>query len=79
MRRFLDEPGLWAALAAAVPVTAPDLEQHVAALLSVYERARAALPGLPVAQPVTARRRVAFLLQQRESALGRAAAPEGPR
>lgn len=83
MRRFLEEPGLWARLVAASPTAAPDLEHHVEALLAVYDRARAAAPAEPVAEPVaapvSARRRIAFLLQQRESALGRAAAPGGPR
>jgi len=79
MRRFLDEPGLWSRLAASRPGAAPDLEHHVEALLAVYDRARTAPPAAPVAALVTSRRRVAFLLQQRESALGRAAAPGGPR
>lgn len=78
LRRFVAEPGLWARLAAQQPASSPSLAAHVDALLAIYERARRQPPPEPFAPPVSERRRVAFLLQQRESALGRAARPGGP-
>ena len=79
MQRFVDEAGLWSELRARRPAASPGLDTHVDALLAIYERVRRASPRQPFAPLVAAERRIAFLLQQRESALGRAAAPGGPR
>jgi glycosyltransferase involved in cell wall biosynthesis len=72
MRRFLDEPGLWARLRQHLPALPPELEQHVSDLDAVYgaaaaRRAAAGPPtgGIPLPQ------RVRVLLAQRESALAR--------
>lgn len=78
LQRFVDEPRLWHELRSRLPGPSPDLDHHVAALQRVYERARSSPAPAPFAEAVTARRRVAFLLQQRESALGRAARQGGP-
>lgn len=79
LQRFVDEPGLWAALRAAAPRPSPDLDAHAAALQAVYEQARTQPPREPFAPPVAADRRVRFLQQQRESALGKVIPPGGPR
>jgi len=76
LQRFVDEPGLWGGLRAARPKASPGLDEHVEALLAIYARARRGSP--PFAEPVSALRRVLFLQQQRESALGRAGRPGGP-
>jgi glycosyltransferase involved in cell wall biosynthesis len=79
MQRFVDEPGLWAQLRAAVQAPSIDLDGHVERLLSIYDRARKdEAPAGPFAA-VPASRRVDFLLQQRESALGKLIPPGGPR
>jgi len=79
LQRFIDEPELWAHLRAHLPPPSPTLEAHVDALLAVYERARAAPTREPFAAPVDAHRRVMFLMQQRESALGKLVPPGGPK
>lgn len=79
MRRFVDEPELWARLRAARPAASPDLDAHVAQLTAIYERARSA-PPRPLAFPVVGpERRLRFLWQQRESALSKLVPPGGPR
>jgi glycosyltransferase involved in cell wall biosynthesis len=78
LRRFVDEPELWSTLANRRPRRSPSLEDHVDALLAVYDRARNDPAPAPFAPAVAAQRRVRFLQQQRESALGRAARPGGP-
>jgi hypothetical protein len=48
-------------------------------LLAVYAEARAADRPAPAFAAVAARRRVAFLMRQRESAIGKLIPPGGPR
>lgn len=79
MQRFLDEPGLWESLRRQRPQQSPTLDAHVDALLDVYRRARHAPRRTPFVPPVGAERRIAFLQQQRESALARLIPPGGPR
>ncbi len=78
LRRFVDEPALWQDLAAQVPAHATSRDEHLEALLAVYERAR----NEPVSEPdfpaVPALRRLMFLQLQRESALNRARDGGGP-
>lgn len=78
MLRFVDEPELWGTLADRRPPPSPSLDTHVDALLAVYDRARNQPAPVPFAPAVAGLRRVRFLQQQRESALGRAARPGGP-
>ncbi len=78
MQRFVDEPTLWAHLRAGIPAPSPSLDAHEQALAAIYERARTQPPREPFMAPVPARRRIAFLMQQRESALGRIIPPGGP-
>lgn len=78
MVRLRDEPGLWQQLVARAPAPPAGLEEHVDALLAHYAAARSSPPRDWFAGPVEARRRVWFLLKQRESALGRAIPPGGP-
>ncbi|MBP8298942.1 MAG: glycosyltransferase [Planctomycetes bacterium] len=78
MQQLLDEPELWARLQANIPAPSPSLDAHVDALLAAYERARTQPPPPRFVGPVDAHRRVMFLMQQRESALGRAISG-GPR
>lgn len=79
LRRFVDEPALWAELRARLPAPSPGLDAHVDALLAVYDRARTVPAPPPFAPAVTVRRRIAFLQMQRESAMTRAVGPHGPR
>lgn len=79
MQRFVDEPGLWAALRAQRPNGSPSLDAHVDALLAIYERARSRPRREPCAPAVPPERRVRFLMQQRESALSKLIPPGGPR
>ncbi len=79
LQRFVDEPGLWSALAANVRAPSFDLAQHEAALAAVYERARAQPARPRFAGPVDPQRRLLFLLRQRESAQMRLVPPGGPR
>lgn len=73
--RMAGDRELWQKLRNARPPLPPDIDQHVALLDRIYTVA-APLPG---ARPVALARRVAFLQQQRESALGRAIPEGGPR
>lgn len=79
MQRLLDEPALWSQLRAAVPASSLDLEAHVDRLLEIYDRARGSAPSPGPFPAVPAERRIDFLLQQRESALGKLIPPGGPR
>ncbi len=79
MQRFVDEPALWSAFRARRPAASPDLAAHAEALHAIYERARTVPRPAPFAPAVPPERRVAFLMQQRESALSRAIPPGGPR
>lgn len=78
MQRLIDEPDLWTRLRAARPAPSPDLEAHATALQAIYDRARCGPSPAPFAPAVPAARRIAFLQQQRESALARAIPPGGP-
>lgn len=79
MQRFVDEPELWAGLRGRRPAPSPSLDAHVDALLAVYEGARRQPRREPFVGPVAPERRVLFLQQQRESALGKVIPPGGPR
>jgi glycosyltransferase involved in cell wall biosynthesis len=72
MRRFLDEPGLWAALRGKLPALPPDLGEHVRLLDGIYgaAAARRAAAGPPVGG-IGLLQRAQVLFAQRESALGR--------
>ncbi|MBM4062675.1 MAG: glycosyltransferase [Planctomycetes bacterium] len=72
MRRFLDEPGLWAELRSRLPALPPDLDEHVRELDLVYAAAtkKRAAAG-PVVGGVGMAERAALLRLQRESALSR--------
>ena len=65
-------------LAAHIPPPPAPLPAHVAALASIYATAVATPPrgGVPAVDPL---RRAAFVLRQRESALGRITPAGGPR
>jgi hypothetical protein len=78
MRRLATEPGMWQALVARIPALPPDLDQHVAALQEMYERARREPPPEPCAPAVPLHRRLHFLQVQRDSALTRLIPPGGP-
>ncbi|MFO1077208.1 MAG: glycosyltransferase [Planctomycetota bacterium] len=78
LQRFVDEPGLWAELAARVPRQSMGLDAHVAAMLAIYERARSSPAVAPAFPAVPALRRIMFLQLQRESAIDRLRRPEGP-
>ncbi len=79
MLRLLDEPGLWAELAAQRPPRASGLDEHVDAMDAVYRDARAAsVAGEPQFGPVAASRRLAFLMKQRDTAMGQLIPPGGP-
>ncbi len=78
MTRLLDEPGLWAALAAERPAPPPGLDAHVDALDAIYDEARQAPPPAPQFGAVATSRRLAFLLKQRDSAMSKLIPPGGP-
>jgi glycosyltransferase involved in cell wall biosynthesis len=79
LQRFVDEPQLWNDLRARRPTPSPDLDAHVTRLLQVYEAARLQPRREPFVGPVAPERRIAFLMQQRESAMSRVVPPGGPR
>jgi glycosyltransferase involved in cell wall biosynthesis len=76
MGRISGESGLWQRLCGARPPLPPELDQHVTELERIYAAAAGPLRG---ATPVIRQRRIEFLQQQRESALGRAIPEGGPR
>jgi glycosyltransferase involved in cell wall biosynthesis len=76
MMQLATDPALLSRLRAAIPPRAPTPQQHVAALLEIYTRARAA--PAPAAPQVPALRRAEFLLRQRESAQYRITPEGGP-
>ncbi|MEZ6037275.1 MAG: glycosyltransferase [Planctomycetota bacterium] len=79
LQRFVDEPELWSTLRAARPPASPSLEEHIDALLAVYQRAAAAPPPPAPFAPVDVQRRLAFLLKQRDTAMSKLVPPGGPR
>jgi len=78
MARISSDRWLWQRLVAARPPLPPDMDHHVGQLERIHAAAGAARPGSDAA-PVAVERRIAFLQQQRESALGRAIPEGGPR
>jgi len=67
MARLSGDPRTWSSLRASLPPPPPDVPAHCDELEAIY---RAAAAGdRPEATPVSAHRRIAFLLHQRESAL----------
>jgi glycosyltransferase involved in cell wall biosynthesis len=77
LRALVYEPARLRALSARIPPPPPTLAEHASALASIYARVRAA-PLRRDVIGVDPRRRTAFLLQQRESALRRITPPGGP-
>jgi len=78
LRALATEPDRLARMARAIPPPPPPLAAHVDALDAVYARALATPPrtDAPAVDPL---RRAAFVVRQRESALGRITPPGGPR
>jgi glycosyltransferase involved in cell wall biosynthesis len=79
MLRFVDEPQLRDSLRQHLPEPSPDLDAHVDALTAIYDRVRVESAAGSFADAVPQSRRIGFLMQQRESALGRCIPPGGPR
>lgn len=75
--RFLDEPELWSRMRQQRPEPSPSLEEHAEALLDVYAAARAAPKPTPQFPLVSERRRLAFLMKQRDSAMSKLIPPSG--
>lgn len=78
MLRFVDEAELWPRLRDRIPPPSPDLDEHVDAMLAIYEQARTTPPPAPQFPLVSAQRRIAFLMKQRDSAMGKLVPPGGP-
>lgn len=78
MQRFVDEPGLWRTLRDAVPPPSPDTEEHVDALLRIYDEARTTPPPEPQFAAVDERRRWSFLIKQRDTAMSQLIRDGGP-
>ena len=80
MLRLCREPATWQQLRANLPPLPPPVGAHCDELESIYAAAAAHRAATPVqASPVTAARRIALLLRQRESALGPITPDGGPR
>lgn len=79
MRRLLDEPSLWQQLRDRIPPPSPSLDEHVDALLAIYDEARDAPRREPQFAPVPTMRRLRFLMKQRDSAMSQLIPPGGPR
>ena len=80
MQRFVDEPDLWRELRQHIPPPSPGLDEHVDALVAVYDEARAAGPvAAPQFAAVPEARRLAFLMKQRDTAMGKLCPPGGPK
>jgi glycosyltransferase involved in cell wall biosynthesis len=79
LQRFVDEPGLWAALRGKLPPTPPGRQAHAKELQAIYDRARQQPRRTPFVPPVPLERRLRFLQQQRESAMQQLVPPGGPR
>ena len=77
MMKVCDEPKLWHELRSKIPPASPSLDAHLDALLEIYKEARAA----PVVEPqfpiVSERRRLAFLMKQRDTATSKLIPPSG--
>jgi glycosyltransferase involved in cell wall biosynthesis len=78
MMRFVDDPSIWQSLHDAIPPTSPSLDEHVDALAGVYAKAQTGPPPTQQHEAVTSRRRLAFLMKQRDSAISKLAPPGGP-
>ena len=81
MVRFVDEPNLWRQLRANLPPPSPSLDAHVDAMLAIYAAARAEQDDDQRPEPqfpaVTERRRLAFLMKQRDTAMSKLIPPSG--
>lgn len=77
MLRFLDEPKLWGELRQQRPDPSPSLDEHVDALLDVYAAAKAGSGPEPQFPAVSERRRLAFLMKQRDTAMSKLIPPSG--
>lgn len=78
MLRFLDEPDLWRELQSKIPAPSPSLDEHVDALLQIYEQARTEPAPEPQFPAVPNERRLAFLMKQRDTAMSKLIPPGGP-
>ncbi|GAB4136730.1 MAG: glycosyltransferase family 4 protein [Planctomycetota bacterium] len=76
MGSLIEDEGLRQRLSRSIPAPPPTLDEHVDRLEAIYREAVQAKE--PFAEPISADRRLALMLRQRESALARIA-PEGPR
>jgi len=77
MLRFVDEPNLWLELRNNIPAPSPSLDEHVDALLEIYSAARTGPKPEPQFPLVTERRRLAFLMKQRDTAMSKLIPPSG--
>ncbi|MFK7742686.1 MAG: glycosyltransferase [Planctomycetota bacterium] len=78
MLRMIDEPALWQKLRDAIPAPSPDMHAHVDGLLEIYEDAQRMPAPAPQFEAVPERRRLAFLMKQRDSAMGQLIPDGGP-
>lgn len=76
LRSLAADPARLVQLGAGLPPPAPSVEEHAAVLTAVYAAARTAPPAAVTS--VDPRRRAAFVVKQRESALRRITPPGGP-
>jgi glycosyltransferase involved in cell wall biosynthesis len=77
MLRFLDEPQLWQQLRTNIPAPSPSLDEHVTALLEIYSAAQSGPKPEPQFPLVSERRRLAFLMKQRDTAMSKLIPPGG--
>ncbi|MEZ5967211.1 MAG: glycosyltransferase [Planctomycetota bacterium] len=77
LHRLVADPEVLRALAAHIPPPPPTVAAHTESLRAIYEDVRAR-PGPRDAAGVDPKRRAAFLLMQRESALRQITPPGGP-
>lgn len=77
MLRLVDEPNLWQDLRSKRPAPSPSLDDHVSALADIYAEARKAPQPEPQFAAVPERRRLAFLMKQRDTAMSQLIPPSG--
>jgi len=77
MLRFVTEPNLWQELRSNRPAPSPSLDDHVAALVDIYADARNSPKPEPQFAAVPERRRLAFLMKQRDTAMSKLIPPAG--
>src|SRR5690606_36439147 len=77
MLRLVDEPSLWGALRGNIPAPSPSVDEHVDAMLQIYAKAKSAPQPKAQFPMVTERRRLAFLMKQRDTAMSKLLPPSG--